>query len=136
MNDIPNAISSSAGAATGGVRQLLRLEALAILVSATAAYFISGGNIWLYAILFFVPDLSFVAYAVNSRLGAAVYNAAHNYILAALLGGAGWLLNVDLLWHLALILTAHAAFDRSLGYGLKYAAGFNRTHLGTIGKGA
>ena len=34
----------------------------------------------------------------------------------------------------ALHLVAHAAFDRSLGYGLKYALGFRHTHLGLIGR--
>jgi hypothetical protein len=29
---------------------------------------------------------------------------------------------------------SHAAFDRMLGYGLKYEQGFRHTHLGTIGK--
>jgi hypothetical protein len=37
---------------------------------------------------------------------------------------------------LALIWLAHIGFDRSLGYGLKYAAGFGFTHLGRIGKEA
>ena len=36
---------------------------------------------------------------------------------------------------LALILLAHIAADRALGYGLKYATGFKDTHLGQIGRG-
>lgn len=32
-----------------------------------------------------------------------------------------------------IILFAHAAFDRILGYGLKYERGFKFTHLGEIG---
>jgi hypothetical protein len=46
---------------------------------------------------------------------------------------AGVLTGLAILWQVALILVAHAAFDRSLGYGLKYAAGFRHTHLGPIG---
>jgi hypothetical protein len=121
---------------TGGVRQMLRLEALAIMAAATSVYFVSGGNPWLYAIVFFTPDLSFAAYAFNTRVGAIVYNAVHSYVLPALLGGAGWLLGMDLLWQLALVLTAHAGFDRSLGYGLKYASAFSHTHMGAIGRRA
>ena len=34
----------------------------------------------------------------------------------------------------ALVWLAHIGFDRALGYGLKYAAGFDRTHLGRIGQ--
>ncbi|HTN63375.1 MAG TPA: DUF4260 domain-containing protein [Devosia sp.] len=121
---------------TGGVRQVLRLEALVVMAAATSVYFVSSGNPWLYAIVFFMPDLSFAAYALNAKVGAIVYNTAHSYISAVLLGGAGWLLGMDLIWQLALILTAHAGFDRSLGYGLKYASAFNHTHLGAIGRRA
>jgi Domain of unknown function (DUF4260) len=41
-----------------------------------------------------------------------------------------------LLLSLALIWLAHIGFDRALGYGLKYSAGFGLTHLGRIGRGA
>jgi len=34
----------------------------------------------------------------------------------------------------ALIWVAHIGFDRLVGYGLKYGAGFNYTHLGLIGR--
>ncbi len=38
------------------------------------------------------------------------------------------------LWQAAgVILFAHTAMDRMLGYGLKYEKGFIFTHLGTIG---
>ncbi|TAU32083.1 DUF4260 family protein [Rhizobium ruizarguesonis] len=134
MNQAANIISPSAGSVTGGVRGVLRLEAFAIMAAATTAYFVSGGNPWLYAILFFTPDLSFAAYALNARLGAIVYNMVHSYISAILLAGASWLLGIDLLWQVAVILAAHAGFDRSLGYGLKYASAFSHTHLGVIGK--
>jgi uncharacterized protein DUF4260 len=33
-----------------------------------------------------------------------------------------------------LIWTAHVRFDRALGYGLKYSAGYSFTHLGRIGR--
>lgn len=35
-----------------------------------------------------------------------------------------------------IIWTAHIGFDRMMGYGLKYSAGFGFTHLGVIGRGA
>jgi hypothetical protein len=37
---------------------------------------------------------------------------------------------------IAMIWLAHIGFDRALGYGLKYAAGFTFTHLGRIGRKA
>ncbi|MGT2895857.1 DUF4260 family protein [Streptococcus entericus] len=32
------------------------------------------------------------------------------------------------------VLSSHVAFDRTLGFGLKYSDDFNNTHLGRIGK--
>ena len=136
MNDVPNTMPASAGAARGGVRLILRLEGLAVLAAAASAFFLVGGNPWLFAIVFFMPDLSFLAYAINARVGAVAYNAVHSYILPLVLAGAGWVLGIELLWQIALIVAAHAGFDRSLGYGLKYASGFTHTHLGSIGRKA
>ncbi len=119
---------------SGGVRQLLRLEALATFAVSTTLFFILGGNPWVFAVLFFAPDLSLVGYAVSRKTGAALYNAIHSYAMPAVLALAGALTGLTILWHIALIFVAHAAFDRSLGYGLKYAAGFRHTHLGPIGK--
>ncbi|MGF1595000.1 MAG: DUF4260 family protein [Kiloniellaceae bacterium] len=56
--------------------------------------------------------------------------------LPAVLAIAGVLSGLTILWHVALIFVTHAAFDQSLGYGLKYAAGFRHTHLGPTGKSA
>ncbi len=122
------------GHATGQIRQLLRVEALAILAASTTVYFLFGGEFWMFAVLFFAPDLSFVGYAVSKKAGAVCYNAVHSYALHAALAVAGLLTGLAILWQVALIFAAHAAFDRSLGYGLKYAAGFHHTHLGPIGK--
>ena len=35
---------------------------------------------------------------------------------------------------IAMVWLAHIGIDRALGYGLKYSAGFNFTHLGRIGR--
>lgn len=129
-----NAETIHTPAVTGSVRTLLRMEGLAILATASTAYFLTGSPPWLFALLFFAPDLSFIAYLRDSRWGAVAYNFVHSYVLAALLGGIGWFTDSALVWQLGLILAAHAGFDRMLGYGLKYATAFNHTHLGIIGK--
>ncbi|NGP18301.1 DUF4260 domain-containing protein [Devosia aurantiaca] len=125
-----------AAAATGSIRTLLRFEGLSLLAFAVAIYFIFGGNPWLFALSFFAPDLSFIAYRFGPRAGAIAYNAVHSYPLPLLLAGLGWLSGTPLLWQIALILAAHIGLDRSLGYGLKFAASFNQTHLGPVGKKA
>jgi hypothetical protein len=45
----------TAGAVSGGVRALLRLEGLTLLAGMTAVYAFWGGPWWLYAVLFSRP---------------------------------------------------------------------------------
>lgn len=134
MNSKADFEHTDRGYATGQVQRLLRVEALAIFAASTALFFLFGGELWIFAILFFAPDLSLLGYAASRRAGAVLYNAVHSYALPAVLAIAGVLTGLAILWQVALIFVAHAAFDRSLGYGLKYAAGFRHTHLGPIGK--
>jgi hypothetical protein len=56
MTDIAGA--ETAGAVTGGLRTLLRLEGLTLFTGMTLLYAVWGGSWWVYAILFLAPDLS------------------------------------------------------------------------------
>ncbi len=123
------------GAVSGGVKTLLRLEGLTLLAGMTLVYGFWGGPWWLYAVLFFAPDLSFVAYLAGPKIGACVYNAMHTTVVPMAVLTAGFGFAPYLLWF-ALIWLAHIGFDRALGYGLKYSAGFGFTHLGRIGREA
>jgi len=122
------------GHVEGGVRRLLRAEGLALLAGAVALYWRVGGDGKQFAILFLSPDLSFAGYLAGPRIGAAAYNTMHSTLLPLLLLGAGIALGQPLALQVALIWLAHVGFDRALGYGLKYAAGFGFTHLGWLGK--
>ena len=122
------------GAATGGVRLLLRLEGLTLFVGMTALYAAWGGSWLIYVLLFFVPDLSFLAYLSDARFGAVVYNTAHSYMAPMTLMTLGFGFASPLTLSIALIWLAHIGIDRALGYGLKYSAGFGFTHLGRIGR--
>ncbi|HZH08768.1 MAG TPA: DUF4260 domain-containing protein [Microvirga sp.] len=121
-------------AVAGMPRLLLRLEGLALLATATWAFAHMGQPWWVYAGVFFLPDLSFAAYAAGPKVGSIVYNALHSTIGPAILGSAGLLLGHSLLLGIAAIWAAHVGFDRMLGYGLKYATAFTDTHLGRIGR--
>src|SRR5258708_29898169 len=122
------------GAASGGVRTLLRLEGLALFTGMTLLYGVWDGSWWVYAILFLAPDLSFAGYLAGPRAGAAIYNAAHSYMAPMTLMTTGFALSAPLVLSIAMIWLAHIGIDRALGYGLKYFAGFGFTHLGRIGK--
>ena len=126
--------TGAAGAATGGVRILLRLEGLTLFAGMTLLYAVWGGSWWIYLILFLVPDLSLLAYLASPRTGAILYNAAHSYMAPVAMMTSGFALASPLWLSVAMIWMAHIGIDRALGYGLKYGAGFTFTHLGRIGQ--
>ena len=130
------ASNDATGAATGGLRTLLRLEGLTLFMGMTLLYAVWDGSWWVYAILFLAPDLGFLGYLAGPRAGAIVYNAAHSYLAPMALMTTGFALSSPLVLSIAMIWLAHIGFDRALGFGLKYSAGFAFTHLGRIGKGA
>ena len=115
------------------MRVLLRAEGLAALVAAVVMYEKSGFGWGTFALFFLAPDLSLLGYLAGNRIGAIAYNVAHSYVGALGLFGAGMYLVSSELEVAGLIWCAHIGFDRTLGYGLKSAAGFAFTHLGRIG---
>ena len=71
MTDIAgqDASGAAAGAATGGLRTLLRLEGLTLFIGMTLLYAVWDGSWWVYAILFLAPDLSFLGYLAGPEAG-------------------------------------------------------------------
>jgi Domain of unknown function (DUF4260) len=135
MTDIT--MTGTTGAATGGVRLLLRLEGLGLLILALLLY--SNTDLpWLtFAVLFLVPDLGFLGYLAGPRVGAATYNLMHHkfgpmllIIVSHFFAAHGIVFAIGLIW------LAHIGMDRAIGFGLKYSTGFAFTHLGRAGRGA
>lgn len=122
------------GETAGAVRWVLRLEGLCVLVAAALFYPKLGLGWGTFALFFLVPDISFLGYLAGPRVGAITYNTAHSYIGAIACLVAGSLLAVPGFSCAGVIWCAHIGFDRALGYGLKYPAGFSVTHLGLIGR--
>ncbi len=120
----------------GMPRLMLRIEGAGLFVVATALFWRSGENWWLFALLFLAPDLSFVAYLAGARVGALAYNLVHTTVGPIVLALVGLFVRNEPAVAVALIWLAHCGFDRALGYGLKYPAGFGFTHLGRIGRAA
>ena len=115
---------------------LLKLEEAAI--TAISIYFLSiynlGLPVWLWIILFFIPDISMIGYAVNTKTGAVVYNLFHHKGIAIIIAATGYFLQNEVVTATGILLFAHSSFDRMLGYGLKYPDSFQNTHMGRIGK--
>jgi hypothetical protein len=122
------------GAVTGAPRWILRFEGAALAVGAALFYWHMGAPWLLFALLFFVPDLSFLAYLVSPRIGAIAYNLVHTTLAPLSLLGLAFSLQNHALLPISLIWLAHVGADRALGYGLKYATAFGDTHLGYIGR--
>jgi hypothetical protein len=124
------------GSPTAGshVQAFLRLEGLAGVVLSAVLYARCGASWWLFAALWLAPDLSMLGYLGGPKLGARIYNAVHSYVTPATLAISALVLGSPALLPYALIWINHVAVDRLLGYGLKYPAGFQWTHLGRLGR--
>lgn len=116
------------------MKNILKLEELAMLVLSIYMFSLVDVAWWWYLALFFVPDVSFIGYAVNIKVGAFFYNLLHHKGLCIVLYLVGIYLNNTSLQLVGIVFFGHSAFDRMLGYGLKYTDSFNNTHLGIIGK--
>jgi hypothetical protein len=110
---------------------LLRTEALCVLFACCGAYHLLFPHHWvLFACLFLVPDLSLLLYVWGvSAAGSVVYNVVHSYVLPLVLGILAVFFRDALLGELSLIWMGHIGMDRMLGFGLKYPASFQFTHI-------
>ena len=118
------------------MKTILNLEEA--VMAAIGIYLLTIYNLhlsfWIWAILFFSPDIGMLGYVVNTKVGAAVYNLFHHKGIAIVLAVAGYYFHYDVMTAIGILLFAHASFDRILGYGLKYEDSFKHTHLGSLEK--
>lgn len=114
------------------MKRMLQLEELAQLaLGITGLYFLPFQfNWWIWMLLFLSPDISILSYGFGKKTGAVIYNIFHHKFVAIAIAAAGFLLNDNLLVAIGAILFSHSAFDRMLGFGLKYCDSFKHTHLG------
>ncbi len=122
------------GATIGGERLMLRIEGLCVLIASLVAYSKDGIGWSTFALFIFTPDIAFLGYLANRKIGAISYNLAHSYIGAVACLVAVSVLPIPTLLCAGIIWCAHIGFDGALDYGLKYSEGFGFTHLGRIGQ--
>jgi hypothetical protein len=111
-------------------KPLLHLEGLAVLAVGCLLYRHIGASWGMFALLFFVPDLSMLGYLGGLRVGAVCYNLFHTYAVPLAVASTGYLAGCHAALCMGVIWAAHIGFDRMLGYGLKYETGFKDTHVG------
>jgi hypothetical protein len=121
------------GSVNGAPLIVLRAEGLFVFFLSILLYAHTGVSWWRFAALLLVPDISMAGYWLGQRWGAVGYNFAHSYIGPLVLVGFVVVRSQSLLLPYLIIWIAHIAMDRALGYGLKYSAGFKKTHLGWMG---
>jgi hypothetical protein len=112
---------------------LLRIEEACLLAASLAFYEHMHFSWLLFGVLFLAPDLFMLGYLANPRVGAVAYNLGHVVFVPLGVFALGYGLRKPELMAIGIIWFSHIAFDRLLGYGLKYPGGFKDTHLHHVG---
>jgi len=116
------------------MKNVIRIEELFFAILSVYLFSSLDYAWWWFALLFFAPDLSFIAYAAGPKVRGIVYDLLHHrglligvYLLGAALG-------IEVIQLVSLVFFAHSSVDRAFGYGLKYLDSPQHTHLGMVGK--
>ena len=115
------------------MERTLKLEELAMFGFSIFLFNQTEYAWWVYLALFLTPDIGMIGYLVNTKVGAITYNLVHHKGIALCILILGYYYSTEWVVLTGIILFGHAAFDRMLGYGLKYEDSFKHTHLGEIG---
>ena len=107
----------------------LALEEFAQLIAGILVFNFLDISWWWFLAFFLAPDIGMLGYVVSTTVGAFTYNLFHHKGIALGVLFLGYFLEIEWCMFAGIILFAHAAFDRILGYGLKYPDQFKNTHL-------
>jgi hypothetical protein len=118
------------------IRPWLRVEGLATFAAGLAGFLFLGLPWWAFVLLLIVPDVSMAGYVRGPRLGAIVYNVAHDLATGVAVAAVGLAVGNVPVVAAGAIFVAHSGMDRMAGYGLKLPSSFRDTHLGRIGRGS
>ncbi|PFL60500.1 hypothetical protein COJ27_21445 [Bacillus cereus] len=110
-------------------KRIVHFEGLVVFVATIYAYSIYEFSWIIFLVFLLAPDISMLAYSINNRVGAKVYNICHTYIISILIAIIGVYFKIDTVIMIGLIWTAHIGMDRMFGYGLKYETDFKDTHI-------
>ena len=116
------------------IRPWLRAEGLATFAAGLIGFLLLGLPWWAFVLLLILPDVSMAGYLRGPRVGAIVYNVAHDLAAGVAVAGVGLAIGSVAVAAIGAILVAHSGMDRMAGYGLKLPSSFQDTHLGRIGR--
>lgn len=101
------------------MKTFIKLEEAGLLLLAIYLFLPLDYAWWWFPVLFFVPDLSLIGYAINKKAGAITYNFIHHRALSVALYLAGSFTQMPALQLAGLVMFGHASFDRALGFELQ-----------------
>lgn len=110
----------------------LKLEALSLAILMLVLTYAADAPLWLPFVVFPVFDIGMLGYLSNPKHGSLTYNVMHNATIPTFCIVFGVLADAKVVAVIGYVWTFHIAFDRALGFGLKYKTSFYRTHLGEI----
>ena len=112
--------------------KMLRLEGLVVMICALIATIYVKTH-WLLIIGgFFFFDISLLGYKINPKIGAICYNIGHTFSIPVVLLLIAFILSIPILMSISFLWIGHIAYDKMLGFGLKYQSNFNDTYLQQI----
>ncbi|MGJ8665706.1 MAG: DUF4260 domain-containing protein [Patiriisocius sp.] len=116
------------------MKTILKIEELALFITGIVLFSTLEMNWWWFPVLLLLPDVGMLGYLINTKAGAFFYNLFHHRAISVVLLLIGYFYEQNGILLAGIIMFSHIAFDRMLGYGLKYPDSFKNTHLGEIGK--
>lgn len=96
-----------------------RLQSATFLIVLVYTYHQLQFDWKLFALLILLPDVSFIGYLINTKIGAKMYNLGHNYAIPITILIAALIFESQLTLMIGTIWACHIAADRVLGFGLK-----------------
>jgi Domain of unknown function (DUF4260) len=114
------------------MKTLLKIEYAAEFILGIFFFKLLNYAWWWFPVLLFTPDVSMIAYLINPKMGAWLYNFIHHKALAIICIIGGFVFFNNPLSLIGAILLAHIGMDRFFGFGLKHETAFKDTHLGKI----
>jgi len=107
------------------VKTLVRLEELTLVVLSFYLFLALEYAWWWFPILFFLPDLSLLGYAINPQVGRLTYNFIHHKALSVSLYLVGSFIQLPGMQLAGLVMFGHSSFDRVLGFELQQTEKIN-----------
>lgn len=114
------------------IRQIIQFEYAFAFFLTLFFYWHLDYSLILFFVLLLVPDITMIGYAMNTKIGAIIYNVGHSFLVPLVLLVISFMIVNALLLMISLIWLAHIFMDRALGYGLKYTDSFKHTHIQSL----